>query len=278
MRHLVILGLFLTLVSRGFGQEPDKKSIPPTRTERQANDDDNRRKNSRRRSSQGRPASPQLVTRKNDDGTISGKWKSPLLGRAVSCRVRLPKSADKKNPVVVYLKNLPAPRLGTLDDATLINQFLGQGMVVIEADYAGDARAVAPKLLPEIDLWYGYLFNTKEHSVDPDWIYIIPAGYTIDRKIRVCEIPGRPVDMDVIYPSGSSAPVPLMLQITSTKDSGKWINQRAYYIYGLLTTGYAGAIMDYNGGAKVSPKGEVFMPGQIRSCNLMIGQTRYEHG
>jgi hypothetical protein len=198
------------------------------------------------------------VTRQNDDGTLSGKWRSPLLKQSVSCLVRLPESAAKRHPVVVYLKNLPTPRLGKLDDATLIQGFLEQEMMVIEADYVGDPRAAAPQLLPEIDLWYGYLCSTRAHPVDRDWIYILPAGHTIDRKVRVCEIPGRPVEMDVIYPSGQSDPVPLMLQITSTKDPGKWINQRAYYIYGLLTTGYAGAIMDYNGGAKVSPKGDVF--------------------
>ena len=185
-------------------------------------------------------------------------WKSPLLGKTISCTVRLPNSAAAKKPVVVYLKNLPGPRLGELDDETLIEGFLDQGLMVIEADYEGDPRAAVPDLLPEIDLWYGYLFKTKNHPVDRDWIYILPAGYAIDRKVRICEIRDRPVDMDVIYPSGRSDPVPLMLQITSTKDSGKWINQRAYYIYGLLTTGYAGAIMDYNGGARVSPVGRVF--------------------
>ncbi|MCH7917949.1 MAG: hypothetical protein IIC50_08175 [Planctomycetes bacterium] len=185
-------------------------------------------------------------------------WKSPLLGKTISCTVRLPNSAAAKKPVVVYLKNLPGPRLGELDDETLIEGFLDQGLMVIEADYEGDPRAAVPDLLPEIDLWYGYLFKTKNHPVDRDWIYILPAGYAIDRKVRICEIRDRPVDMDVIYPSGQSDPVPLMLQITSTKDSGKWINQRAYYIYGLLTTGYAGAIMDYNGGARVSPVGRVF--------------------
>jgi hypothetical protein len=131
---------------------------------------------------------------------------------------------------------------------------------------------VAPQLLPELDLWYSYLSETSEHSLDPDWIYILPAGYTIDRKVRVCEIPGRTVDMDVIYPSGQSDPVPLMLQITSTKDPGKWINQRAYYIYGLLTTGYAGAIMDYNGGSKVSPKGEVFP--EKRAARLLRAEAK----
>ena len=104
---------------------------------------------------------PDLVTTKNDDGTLSGKWNSPLLKQRISCRVSLPDSSAEKKPVVVYLKNLPSPRLGALDDATLIKGFLDQGMVVIEADYAGDARAAAPSLLPEIDLWYSYLFSTK---------------------------------------------------------------------------------------------------------------------
>ena len=65
--------------------------------------------------------------------------------------------------------------------------------------------------------------------------------------------------MDVIYPSDPAEPVPLMLQVTSTKERGKWINQRAYYIYGLLTAGYAGAIMDWNGtGPGAAPGGDVF--------------------
>ncbi|MHC4170577.1 MAG: alpha/beta hydrolase [Planctomycetota bacterium] len=178
--------------------------------------------------------------------------------KSISCTVRLPDSSAEKKPAVVYLKNLPAPRLGERDDETLIKGFLDQGMMVIEADYEGDSRASAPELLPEIDRWYGYLFQTDDHPVDKNWIYILPAGYTIDRKVRICEIGDRPVGMDVMYPSGRSAPVPLMLQITSTKDPGKWVNQRAYYIYGLMTTGYAGAIMDYNGGQRASPVGRVF--------------------
>ncbi len=196
---------------------------------------------------------------KNPPAAQPMSWESPLLGKSISCSVRLPDSDAEKKPVVVYLKNLPGPRLGELDDETLIEGFLAQGLMVIEADYEGDSRAAAPEILPEIDKWYGYLYsNTDNYPVDKNWIYILPAGYTIDRKVEICEVNGRPVAMDVIYPSGQSDPVPLMLQITSTKDPGKWINQRAYYVYGLLTTGYAGAIMDYNGGDRVSPVGRVF--------------------
>ena len=92
-------------------------------------------------------------------------WESPLLGKSISCTVRLPVSDAEKKPAVVYLKNLPAARLCTLDDKTLIEGFLAQGLMVIEADYQGDARAVAPDLLPEIDRWYGYLFSTSPFKV-----------------------------------------------------------------------------------------------------------------
>jgi hypothetical protein len=79
--------------------------------------------------------------------------------------------------------------------------------------------------------------------------------------------------MDVIYPSGQTNPVPLMLQITSTKERGKWINQRAYYIYGLLTTGYAGAIMDWNGtGPGAAPGGDVFP--EKRAVRLLRARAR----
>jgi len=168
---------------------------------------------------------------KNSATAQAMSWESPLLGKSISCVVHLPDSDAEKKPVVVYLKNLPTPRLGELDDETLIKGFLDQGMMVIEADYENDPRATAPELLPEIDRWYGYLFQTEDHPVDKDWIYIVPEGYAIDRKIEICQVLGNSVGMDVIYPSGQSDPVPLMLQITSTKDPGKWINQRAYYFY-----------------------------------------------
>jgi hypothetical protein len=184
-------------------------------------------------------------------------WESSVLGKTISCGVRYPESKAEGLPVVVYLKNLPSPRLGELDDKTLIEGFLQEGLMVIEVDYEGDPRAASPEMMAEIDLWYAYLYETMDHSVDKDWIYIIPAGYTIDRGVTICEVGTRPVGMDVIHPSGQTDPVPLMLQITSHKVGGKWINLRACYVYGLLTTGYAGAFMDVKL-RNVSPLGDVF--------------------
>jgi acetyl esterase/lipase len=199
------------------------------------------------------PSLPNLPVSK----TLS--WDSPLLGKPISCKVYSLGDSSSKKPSVVYLKNLPSPRIGGAADETLISGFLEAGMLVFVADYEHDPKAVAPKLLPELDKWYGFLYETETYPADKDWIYIVPEGYTMDRKVHICELNGRPVGMDVIYPSDPAEPVPLMLQVTSTKERGKWINQRAYYIYGLLTTGYAGAIMDWNGtGPGAAPGGDVF--------------------
>ena len=179
------------------------------------------------------------------------QWNSPLLEKMLDYTVYSPDTLASKKPLVVYLKNLPGPQLGEFNDKALINDFLEKEMMVIEVDYQGDPRAVAPDLLPEIDLWHMYAFNSKDYPVDRDCIYILPAGYTIDRNVRICEFENRPAEMDVIYPSGKTPCVPLMVQISYSRQPGMRINPGgAYYIFGLLTTGYAGAIMDYPGGGR----------------------------
>jgi len=186
------------------------------------------------------PSGQRQATRvENLEMPMTLTWESPLLGRSLSCALHRPDSDLAKHPAVVYLKNLPSLRLGQLDDETLIHQFIKQGMMVFEVDYENDPRAAAPELLPEIDRWYGYLFEAEDHPVAKDWIYIVPEGYTIDRKIEVCEMKGRLVDMDVI----------------------------------LLTTGYAGAIMDWNGtGPGATPGGDVFP--EKRAARLLRARAR----
>ena len=57
---------------------------------------------------------------KNSPTAQAMSWESLLLGKSISGAVRLPDSNAEKNPVVVYMKNLPTPRLGKLDDETSI--------------------------------------------------------------------------------------------------------------------------------------------------------------
>jgi len=218
-----------------------------------------RGKNRREERPDGRERSPLSLSGERAAGTLDGKWRSPLVKKAIPIRIRIPDLDPAETcPVVVYLKGLASPRLGTHEDRILIDGFIDDGMMVVEIDYRGDRRARAPEMLAEIDLWYGSLAETEELPVDARWIYVVPEGYTIDRKVRIVDTGDLAIDMDVMYPSGDASPVPLMLQITSIKDAGFWINQRAYYIYGMLTHGFAGAIMEHNGGTRFSPKGELF--------------------
>ncbi len=186
------------------------------------------------------------------------EWKSEALGRSIPCIVHQPGEATTKAPAVVYLTGLSTPRIGDATDEELVRGFLSKGMMVFVVDYKDDPKAALPRLMRDIDGWYSFLLETRKYPVDPDWIYILPAGYAVDQGIDICEVRGKMARMDVFHPSRPAQPVPLVLQISSTKDHGEWINLRACYVYGLLTAGYAGAVMQWNGGDKVSPRGTVF--------------------
>jgi hypothetical protein len=190
--------------------------------------------------------------------SATAEWKSKTLGRSVPYVVYRPSTPLVRMPAVVYLTHLPTPRIGKQSDENLIQGFLKQGMMVFAVDYQNDPKAVTPELMTDIDEWYAFLFETKKYPVDPDWIYIVPAGYTIERKVAICEVQGRVSRMDVLYPSQTTKPVPLVLLISSKKDYGKWINGAACYLYGLTTTGYAGAVMQHDDGQQVAPHGPVF--------------------
>jgi acetyl esterase/lipase len=200
------------------------------------------------------------------------QWGSSLLGRNVVYTVYSPDTLSIKKPVVVYLKNLPTPRIGRSTDETLIKDFLRGGMMVFVVDYEKNPGAVIPGLMSDIDSLYIFARNMTTLPIDKDWIYIIPEGYTIDRKIEICKFKQKPVEMDLIYPSDPKAKIPVMLQVTSVSKRGKWLNSRACYVYGLLTTGYACAIMDWNNKIGVVPRGDIFP--EKRALRLLRGRAK----
>ncbi len=199
------------------------------------------------------------------------QWESSLLGRNIVYTVYSPDTSSAKKPVVIYLKNLPTPRIGRAPDEKLVKNFLNGGMTVFVVDYEKDPGAVIPGLMSDIDSLYKFAGNSAAYSIDKDWIYIIPEGYTIDRKIEICQFQQKPVEMDLIYPSEAKIPVPVMLQVTSVSKRGKWLNRRSCYVYGLLTTGYAGAIMDWNQRIGITPRGDIFP--EKRALRLLRGRA-----
>jgi hypothetical protein len=223
----------------------------------------------------------------------SGKFKSPLLKRELPFRVFAPvEPGDKSMPAVVYLKNLAIPRIGKASDGELIRSFLKQGMLVVEVDYQGDSIAKGADMYTDV-LYLYRIFGAnqginpdkspfgpimdefidwdderittyekfivdmgsekKEYRINPLWVYVIPAGYTIDRNIDVSTIQTdkRTVKhrMDVIHPAMPTHRVPAVMEISTTvqaQDPNFYtrINRNSCYAFTWAMAGYGVVILD----------------------------------
>ena len=157
-----------------------------------------------------------------------GEFRSPLLKRNLDFRVLAPNEpTEQPMPMVVYVKNLAGPRLGTVSDNELVGSFLKAGMLVAEVDYQKDSRAHGADMYVDVLYLYrvfganrgidpersdfGPLMNeftrwdeerittydrfaidrgtdTVEYRINPLWVYVIPEGFTIDRNVEVSTI------------------------------------------------------------------------------------------
>ena len=93
-----------------------------------------------------------------------------------------------------------------------------------------------------------------EYKINPLWVYVIPAGYTIEHDIEISTIKSdkRTIvhRMDVIHPASPVKPVPAVLEISTfihPEDPEKHTRLRpkgACYVYSWMMAGYAGVMMD----------------------------------
>lgn len=179
-------------------------------------------------------------------------WDSAALGKGVALEVLAPGRAASKEPppVVIYLKGLATPRIGTEGDETILADFLKDGFVVVTVDYAGAPKAAPPHLNADLlKLRKDVARIVRPLKIHPDRIYIVPAGHRMVRDIKFFWKGGRVWKMDVRYPSRPEKPVPLAIQIPHNNDHR--MNGAAFTKYtdslleGLLTRGYAGAVVDH---------------------------------
>ncbi len=91
-------------------------------------------------------------------------------------------------PQVVYLKNLPFPRLGTDSDEAIIEDLLEAGLIVVELDCAGLPTAsmeLQRALLHYFENMSAVLLNATEGAIQPDdqFTYWLPSGYRLERDV-----------------------------------------------------------------------------------------------
>ena len=179
-------------------------------------------------------------------------WDSTALGKTVALEVLPPDGATGKEapPIVVYLKGLATPRIGTEGDETILADFLKDGFVVVTVDYAGAPKAAPPHLNADLlKLRTDVARIVRPLKIHADRIYIVPAGYRMVRDITFFWKGGRVWKMDVRYPSRPDEPVPLAIQVPHNNDhrmNGVAITKYTdSLLEGLLTRGYAGAVVDH---------------------------------
>jgi hypothetical protein len=124
---------------------------------------------------------------------------------------------DRPLPVVIYLKNLAAPRTGTENDESILRDFHTDGYLVVTLDFAHGARARVPFLNRELaklraDLQAGKFLSA--YKLDAAHIFIVPQGCRLKRDVLFYPDTRRPLAMDIIYPSRPKQPPGALLEFS----------------------------------------------------------------
>ncbi len=146
-------------------------------------------------------------------------WHSLATGRTLQLTAEAPTKGgiDQPLPLIIYLENLAAPRVGTDSDAAIIRDFRAHGYLVATLDYRHDPRARVPYLNLDLnrlreDVFYRRLL--PDYQIDPAHVYIVPSGSRLMRRVVFYDEPGRTLAMDIIYPSHPAQPVGAVIEFS----------------------------------------------------------------
>jgi len=150
---------------------------------------------------------------------MAGQWQSVASAQTLTFSVREPERVtnSKPLPVVIYLKNLAAPRVGTESDDAILHDFHTNGYLVVSLDFAGQPRARVPFINRDLGELRDELRAKKflaQYPVDNAHVYIVPEGCRLKRDVLFYPDEKRPLAMDVIYPSKPVRPVGALIEFS----------------------------------------------------------------
>jgi hypothetical protein len=149
---------------------------------------------------------------------VTVPWTSIATGRTLALQVVPPAGGGgAPRPLVIYLENLPAPRVGTDSDAAILGDLRAAGYLVATLDYGRDPRARVPYLNRDLgklrdDVRSGRLLPA--FPVDPAHVYLVPSGCRLLRGVEYYQEPGRPLKLDLVYPSHPAHPVGAVIEFS----------------------------------------------------------------
>jgi acetyl esterase/lipase len=142
---------------------------------------------------------------------------SAAVDRDVPLTIRSVPRGEGPHPLVIYLRGLAAPRVGTVDDDTLLAELRTQGFIVATLDYGGAPAARWPRLNLDLVALRTQLHRRElwgDRPIDPAAIYLVPAGCRVRRGVEFFRAGARRLALDLIYPAAPRTPVGALLEFS----------------------------------------------------------------
>jgi hypothetical protein len=179
---------------------------------------------------------------------------SSATGNAPTMKVLKPKGfqAEKPYPLIIYLENLAAPRIGTDSDEAIIHDFLDEGYLVVTLDYESNPKARVPFINQDLFEIRSGLLHKKllsDMQIDPAHIFIIPSGSRLLANVTYYQDPARTLGMDIIYPSHPAKPIGAVVEFSCDNQNrmgdGSLVACSDTILDGEATEGFAVAMADH---------------------------------
>jgi len=151
-------------------------------------------------------------------------WASVVAGGELAVTLLKPTTAPASNaaPVVIYLKNLAAPRVGTEPDAPILRDLRAAGHLVAVLDYAGQTNARVPFLNRDLGKLRADLrarIFLADHRLDEAHVFVVPEGCRLKRDVAFAKDGERTLAMDLIYPSNPRQPVGAVIEFSCDNEN-----------------------------------------------------------
>ena len=119
--------------------------------------------------------------------------------------------------MIIYLKNLAAPRTGTESDNAILHDFHTNGYLVVTLDFAHHSKSRVPFINRDLgklrdDLRARQILT--QFKVDDAHIFIVPKGSRLLRDVVHYQDGNRTLAMDIIYPSKPKLPTGALIEFS----------------------------------------------------------------
>jgi len=120
-------------------------------------------------------------------------------------------------PLVIYLKNLAAPRVGKESDESILKDLRAAGNLVAVVDYAKSPNSRVPFINRDLSKLRDDVRGKKflaNYKIDDAHVYIVPAGSRLKRDVPFFKDEKQTFAMDIIYPSQAKEKVGSVIEFS----------------------------------------------------------------